>query len=106
MGVSNMAGVLNDSLMGAVGGIGQGVSRGIEDYARIQEINRQKELAPLQKGLLQSQLTEAQAKQKETEEHEKWLAAPSNIRNHPRFKEIYDLADDTEKKYLDNAIPE
>ena len=101
-----MAGIVNDSLMGAIGGFSQGISRGIEDYGRIQAIKEQRELAPLQKGLLQSQLTKAQAEQRETEEKEKWLAAPSNVRNHPRFKEIYDLADDTEKKYLDNALPE
>ena len=65
-------------------GIGQGISRGIQDYANIQQIREHEELAPLRKGLVQGQFNEVQRQDAEA----KRLAQPYDITKHPIFKEL------------------
>ncbi len=100
-----MAGIVNDSLIGAIGGVGQGISRGIDDVARINAMKEQQELLPLRKGLVQSELEKSQLENKKILSEQQALDSPSNIRSDPRFLEIYGDATPEEREHMDKAIP-
>jgi len=94
-----MAGIVNDSLMGAIGGIGQGISRGIEDYGRIQAIREQQANAPLQRGVLQSQLERNQIELNKIKQQEAIENSPLDYKMLPQYqaatpevKQMFDTA--------------
>ena len=101
-----MGNLFTDVIGPGASGIGEGVSRGIRDYGNIQAIRREEEMAPLQMGIAQATLNEAQVKQAEAKKKIKWDNAPSTIRQSTQFLEMYNDATPEEKVYIDKSIPE
>lgn len=101
-----MAGILQDILLPAAAGVGQGFSQGIKDYANIQNIKREEEMLPLQKGIVQAQFTKAQSEQEELGLRKQALAQPWEPLNDPLIKKLRDAAGQDSKDYIDNLFPE
>ena len=87
-------GAVEDIIMSGAGGIGHGVSQGIQDYANIQKIKEEEQIAPLRRGIIQTQHDEAVRKEAEAKKE----MLPFDITTLPGFK---DFDSETQTKLTD-----